>query len=150
MTAAEVQRYARQILIRDVGRAGQETWLASRVRARGSGPALAAAVELLRAAGVQVEQEDGGAPAEIEGRVLGASAFADRRAACPACLERFLASQPQDPGDEQAAVAFGLGSLVASDVLLGLLDPARPPQAMALAPRPRAADPVRAGCTCRS
>ena len=150
MTLVEVQRYARQILVRDVGRGGQEALLAATVPAQGSGQALDAAVELLEAAGVRVARAEASAPAELAGRLLGPGAYVDRRAACPLCAAAFFAAQPLADQGEDFAVAFGLGALIASEVLLSILDAARPPLAMTLVPSARVVNPVRKDCTCRS
>ena len=64
LAPAQVQRYARQILVPEVGRAGQERWLDSRLVAIGEGEALEAAVELVSAAGVAVERDNRAAGTE--------------------------------------------------------------------------------------
>jgi molybdopterin-synthase adenylyltransferase len=48
---ATIRRYARQLLLREIGGAGQQKLLAARARARG-----AVAAEYLRRAGVTVEE----------------------------------------------------------------------------------------------
>lgn len=150
LAPADVQRYARQILVPQVGRPGQERWLAARVEAAGEGSALDAAVELLIAAGVAVDRGDRVAGnARLGELLLGETAFADRRAACSSCLTAFFNAQPLGPLSEAPAVAFAAGAGAAAEVLLQLLDPARPPLAMAFVPEPRRASIPREGCPCR-
>jgi hypothetical protein len=152
LSAAEVQRYARQILLAQVGRLGQERWLASRVAAAGGGHALDTAVELLTAAGVHVDRGEmpSSKTARLAGLWLGETAFADSRAACEACLTALFEAQPPAPPEELAASAFATGAAAAGEVLLQLLDPTRYPLCMALVPEPRRVAAAREGCACRA
>jgi hypothetical protein len=158
LSSSDLQRYARQVLIADVGRAGQELWLSAHLRAMGRGPALDAALELIRAAGPQVElrpelqasaEVRPDVRSEIGGLLLGPTAFADRRAACEACLDAFFAAQPDPPASEAGAVAFAVGAGAAAEVLLGLLDPHRPAIGMAFVPQARRVRVAREECGCR-
>ncbi len=54
LTEAEIQRYSRQILLREVGGAGQERLLASGVRLEGEGAALLTAAAYVGAGGSRV------------------------------------------------------------------------------------------------
>lgn len=56
MSEADVERYARQIVIPEVGVAGQERLLASRVLVLGRGPGAEAARRYLEAAGVSTTE----------------------------------------------------------------------------------------------
>jgi len=149
LSPADVQRYARQILVPQVGRLGQERWLAARVEAAGEGRALDTAIELLTAAGVGIDRREAVAPARLGEVLLGETAFADSRAGCEACLAAFFSEQPLGPQAEAPAAAFAAGAGAAAEVLLQLLDPARPPIAMAFVPEPRRANVPREGCACR-
>jgi hypothetical protein len=151
LAPADVQRYARQILVTQIGRPGQERWLASRVEAAGSGRALEIAAEFLEAAGVAVDRRDLDASPRLGDILLAETAFADRRAACDACLEAFFDAQPPASPGEDMAVAFAAGAGAAAEVLLGLLpDAKRSPIAMAFVPEPRHVAPAREGCSCLS
>src|ERR1700733_4545535 len=136
LSPTQVQRYARQILVPEVGRAGQERWVASKRAAPGEGAALEAAVELVAAAGVGVERTDsttaagteagptglsatglsttGSSPgptglAQLGELVLGETAFADRRAGCERCIGAFFEEQPRLAAAERSAMAFATG-----------------------------------------
>jgi hypothetical protein len=158
LSSADVQRYARQILIPQVGRLGQERWLAARVEAAGAGRALDAAVELLTAAGVPIDHREVIGPIagdeaigrmpRLAGLLVGETAFADSRAACEACLSAFFAQLPLALPDEAMAAAFAAGAGAAAEVLLLLLDPARSPIAMTFVPEPRRVSARREGCSC--
>ena len=152
LSATEVQRYARQILLQGVGRLGQERWLASRVVAAGEGRALDAAIELLTAAGVHVDRRElpGPKTSRLAGLWLGETAFADSRAACQVCLTAFFDERPPAPPEEVAASAFAAGAAAAGEVLLQLLDSTRPPICMAIVPEPRRAVAAREGCACQA
>lgn len=128
------QRYARQILLREIGPAGQERLLGATLPARGRGPALEAAVELLCAAGVKVAERAGDGP-WIGGLSLGAAAFADERLGCADCRARLLATEPAAP--ERAAVAQSVGAAAAAELLLSILDAGRAPLAMCFLSTPR-------------
>jgi hypothetical protein len=54
----QVLRYSRQLLLREVGGAGQQAWLEAGIRVVGSGPALEVAVAYLAGAGLRVETPD--------------------------------------------------------------------------------------------
>ena len=149
LSPVDVQRYARHILIPRIGRSGQERWLAARVEVSGTGRALDIAVELLAAAGVQGTPVEATTPiARVAGLQLGETAFADSRAACAACLSAFFEGQPAVPPDEVTAAAFAAGAGAAAEVLLQLLDPARPPVALAFVPEARRVNARREGCSC--
>ena len=174
LAAPDIQRYARQILLADVGRQGQARWLASHVSAVGGGAALAVAIEQVRAAGVTVDDaEVAGAPAseaargrasssgfgsrsgaagiagEIGGLWLGESVCLDPRVGCAKCRQAFLAARPPPLAEEGYAVEFAVGSAAASELLLRLLDPSRPAVALAFTPVPHRARVHRTGCPCQ-
>jgi hypothetical protein len=152
LAPSQVQRFVRQILVPEVGRGGQQRWLEARLEARGAGPALEAALELVAAAGVTVERSVlvSGAPARIGTLRLGETAFADERSACQECLMAFFAAQPASGIQERAAVAFAAGAAAAAEALVRLLDPERQPIAMVFTPEPRRARVGRPGCTCQT
>lgn len=54
----QVVRYSRQLLLREVGGAGQQAWLEAGIRVVGSGPALEVAVAYLSGAGLRVQAPD--------------------------------------------------------------------------------------------
>jgi len=168
LAPAQVQRYARQILVPEVGRAGQERWLDSRLVAIGEGEALEAAVELVSAAGVAVERDNraagteagptglasgtGSGPtglARLGELIIGETAFVDQRAGCERCIAAFFASQPRLEAAERPAIAFATGAAAAAEALLQLLDSRRPPIGMAFAPEPRRVALAHGGPTCR-
>ena len=154
----DIQRYARQILLPQVGKLGQQRLLATRVIARGQGPELEAAIAWVSAAGVTVSRQSPEAPAEIDGRRLAACGFVDRRLACEACQEAFLASLASEsnaaaaePGGpvSQRAVSDAVGAAAASEVILGAIDGGRAPLALRFCPEPARALVVRKDCGCR-
>src|SRR5581483_3943036 len=104
LTNAQVQRYARQILVAQIGRAGQERFLESRVVIAGQGMAQETAAEFLAAAGVGIDRTSTGSAAVGELR-LASGAYAHVGSACEACLVAFLAGQPPAHPDEVPALA---------------------------------------------
>jgi hypothetical protein len=59
LTEAQIQRYARHILLPEVGGVGQERLLAAEVRAAGEAPLVELATDYLRAAGVTCDAHSG-------------------------------------------------------------------------------------------
>jgi len=137
---AAIDRYSRQILVPDVGGAGQERLLAARVIVRGDGAAAMAARDLLDRAGV-----GDGAPADVlvvfDRNVAGLAhgAMPDRPVVvvagvaadglvvavqpghpCPACVGASVGDLEPAVG---AARALALGALAAGVTLQALLHP---------------------------
>jgi hypothetical protein len=143
LSDTDVERYARQIVLPEVGGRGQERLLASRAHVLGDGPASRHAADLLRRAGVQlgdanpdvvidlrldapVQSVAGEAPL-VSGRMRGRSLSVD---AWPAGA-RVVSAPGLEPaqGDAdpalQACALRALGALAASEGLVLLLHPGR-------------------------
>jgi hypothetical protein len=143
LSDADVERYARQIVLPEIGGRGQERLLASRVRILGDGPASVHATDLLRRAGVQASDTKPSAVVDLR---LDASA-SSAAAGVPHVIARMHATRatvdalpadapvPLDPGIQHAEAAVdpalqpcalrALGALAASEALVLLLHPGR-------------------------
>ncbi|MHB8419288.1 MAG: hypothetical protein ACYDCL_14520 [Myxococcales bacterium] len=124
MTEAQIQRYARQLLLPEIGGSGQERLLASRVTVRAKGPAAEALSLYLAAAGVSLG-EGGlavGDRASPERWLLSeaAAAWSPENGPCQACLLAALSALAAPPGWALPAAASAAGALVASQILLQL------------------------------
>src|SRR5690606_24320397 len=104
MREDEIQRYGRQILLRELGGRGQQKLLDARVAVHGEGAELESAVTYVRAGGTPVEPSGAptvrllslamasGAPRDGALVVLGGNGVAWRgETACPACFEGAVA-----------------------------------------------------------
>jgi len=143
LSDADVERYARQVIVPEIGARGQARLLAARVVVRGDGPLVARTADLLQRAGVTPTDDPHGADAAV---LLGAYdpavgtmpvvvATLTGRAAtlmvlpqggCTACVPRPAA--PDAPGTDALAIcaAHALAALAATETLLTLLDASRP------------------------
>jgi hypothetical protein len=143
LSDADVERYARQIVLPEVGGHGQERLLASRVQVLGDGPASRHAADLLRRAGVQpgdaepsavvdlrldapASSAPAGAPLVI-GRMHGTHATVDALPAGSQVASRLGVERPGKGADPalQACALRALGALAASEALVLLLHPGR-------------------------
>ncbi|HUB07010.1 MAG TPA: hypothetical protein VMB50_08415 [Myxococcales bacterium] len=122
---AQIQRYARQLLLPEVGGAGQERLLAARVALGAHGEAAETCGRYLEAAGVGLGAS-GLAVGGIENPerwTLGevGAAWAPPAGPCPACLAAALHALPAPPPWARSAVAQAAGALAASQLLLQIL-----------------------------
>jgi molybdopterin-synthase adenylyltransferase len=126
LNEAQIQRYSRQLLLPEVGGAGQERLLAARVAVRARGEAAETLGRYLEAAGVGLGA-NGLAVGGIENPEAWTlsetgAAWAPSAGPCPACLAAALMALPVPPPWARSAVAQAVGALAASQVLLQLLD----------------------------
>lgn len=153
MREEDIQRYGRQILLRELGGRGQRKLMEARVEVHGDGPALDGAVTYLRAGGTLVG-EGGSVVLATQARatpkalvVLGDGVAWKRADACPACFERTVASLP---AASAAPVLVGsLAALTAQRLILAWGEPlglvrwdgerlvSRPPECCAAHAQPR-------------
>jgi len=144
LTDAEIERYARQVVLPEVGGRGQERLLASRVAVLGDGSASRHAADLLRRAGVTVTDADAEAVVDLRldsagmpdradgplvwGRLRGTSVTvlalpADGRSA--RVVENVDPAAPPLAGPLVACALHALGALAATEALVMLLTPSR-------------------------
>jgi hypothetical protein len=139
---AEIERWARHVVLPEVGGRGQERLLASRVAVLGGGPAGRHAADLLRRAGVTVTDQNAGTVVDLRLDPAGVPAGRDRAVvwgrlrgarltvlAFPANTRHPRAAG----GDDAAATPVGaplgacalhvLGALAATEALVVLLAP---------------------------
>ncbi len=129
MREDEIQRYGRQILLRELGGRGQRKLMETTVRVAGQSAAMESAVTYLRAGGTPID--DAGsvalitrsttAPANQATVVLGDGVVWKTADACPECFAKTLALLT-----EASASPVVLGSLAALTVqrlVLGWADP---------------------------
>jgi hypothetical protein len=96
MEENQIQRYGRQILLREVGGRGQKKLLTRAVQVREVNPALSIAVELLAAAGSPIQLPPG---AILDGFVQGSSLRAfneDAQAEAPVLLSVGISAAPPE------------------------------------------------------
>jgi hypothetical protein len=157
LTEPQLQRYARQLLLPEIGGAGQERLLAARVDVHGEGPAADLLRTYLAAAGVSVGP--GGIRVASRNDAAGASwvlddvgvAWGSREARpCGGCLAAALAELPRPPEDLRAAVGQAAGALAASQLLLWLVGQAPNSAGVYVAwPKAERRTPIaRNGCGC--
>lgn len=108
MTEEQIQRYARHILLSEVGREGQEHLLSSAVRIVGDGPAAEEAAKYLAAAGIGTLVLDPHL-ADSLGADL-ATMNADAQVVPGAPVQRTV--EPRDPAERLAGARAALGTLV--------------------------------------
>ncbi len=101
LTESQIQRFSRQILLREVGGAGQERLLNTPVHVVGRGEAFEVARATLLAGGTPLD-ESAGLVIGLDVRIAGTTVAAG----CRTCLEAF--TEPPNP-----ALAVLLGSLAA-------------------------------------
>jgi hypothetical protein len=110
LSEAQIQRYARHILLPEVGGVGQERLLAAEVRARGERTWVELAGDYLSAAGVTVDAHSGpgleltsgafGVVVRVEGEAL-----AVRTSRCPTCRGAPTGPLPLESGAITACLA---------------------------------------------
>lgn len=111
LTEAQIQRYGRQILLREVGGKGQARLLERPVRVEGRNPATDVAVAYLAAGGTPVDCRDG---APLDGFLAGAALEAfNPDAASAAPVFAVLAAAGVTPSSPLAVVVGGDGLVVA-------------------------------------
>ena len=142
LSDAQVERYARQIVLPEVGGRGQARLLASRAHVLGDGPASRHAADLLRRAGVQVSDAepsvvidlrvDGSFPTAADavptvvGRLRETCAVVDSLPAGIASPREGSANDGESPDPSLHACALrALGALAASEALILLLEARR-------------------------
>lgn len=109
LTEPQIQRYARQILLREVGGRGQEALLAHPLEVRGAGPALSVAVTYLAAGGTPLRLPAGFAPGGfLEGATL-AQFNAD---AVASSAEGCLAAAPRLPSGPAPWILLGANGVL--------------------------------------
>ena len=126
LSEAQIQRYARHILLPEVGGVGQERLLETGVRVRGELMMVELAGDYLSAAGVRVDAHSGpglGLKADAGGVVVCARdhALEVRSAACLDCLG--LPSGPLPLEDGSIAATLAASELLVR--VLGLVDGSR-------------------------
>ncbi len=156
LTEPQLQRYSRQLLLPEIGGAGQERLLASRVEVQGEGPAAETLRAYLAASGVCLGP--GGLVVASTQEAKGARwildevgvAWAPAVGPCGECLAAALAEIPRPREQLRAAVAQAAGALAASQVLLELVGRAHAPAGIYLAwPQAVRRTPVaRSDCGC--
>ncbi len=124
LTEGQIQRYARQLLLPEIGGAGQERLLAARVAVRAAGASGEALAIYLAAAGVSLG-EGGLAVGSLEApeRWLlsdSGAAWAPADGPCPSCVAGALAELPAPPDWARPAAAQAAGAIAASEILLQL------------------------------
>jgi hypothetical protein len=119
-----IQRYVRQILLPEIGKAGQEHLAAASFDLPRTGLAAATARDYLERAGVGA----GRAPDREVGVRSGLTfALSDRGFAwsngspCERCLGAWTSSLPESPVPERDALAMAMGALAASQLMLAPL-----------------------------
>jgi hypothetical protein len=145
LSDTDIERYARQIVLPEVGGRGQERLLASRVAVLGGGRAASLAADLLRRAGVSVcdDPAEGGAAAVVIDFDGGAGTRPDApripvlrahldgtcatltvlaAAPCPRC-DASVARTGVRADPLTACGLHALGALAANEALLALLAP---------------------------
>jgi hypothetical protein len=141
---AEIERWARHVVLPEVGAHGQERLLASRVAVRGGGPASRHAADLLRRAGVTVTDRDAGTVVDLRPDAAGGPAGCDhalvwgrlRGASVTVCAFPANTRRPHAREDDDATAApvgtplgacalHVLGALAATEALVLLLAPRR-------------------------
>jgi len=141
---AEIERWARHVVLPEVGGRGQERLMASRVTVLGGGPASRHAADLLRRAGVTVTDRDAGTVVDLRLDAAGMPAGRDRAlvwgrlhgASLTVLAFPVGARHPRAAGGHGAAAApveapLGacalhlLGALAATEALVVLLAPTR-------------------------
>jgi hypothetical protein len=139
---ADVERYARQVIVPEIGARGQARWLAARVAVRGGGPLAARTADLLRRAGVTPTDDARTADAavllgadhapvgtipvlvaELRGRSATLTVLPE--GTCPACAPPTAAPGPCGTDALAVCTAHALAALAATEALLVLLDPTR-------------------------
>lgn len=126
LSETQIERYARHILLPEVGGVGQERLLAAGVRVRGESLLVELAGDYLSAAGVQVDAHSGrGLHLQCEAGAVSVGlregAVELRSAACVAC-----AGEPSGPLPlEEGSIAAALGASELLLRILGLGEPAR-------------------------
>jgi hypothetical protein len=124
LSPGRIQRYVRQILLPEIGKAGQERLAAASFDLPGDRLAVATARDYLDRAGLG----EGRAPDRTVAVPSGlAFALSDRGFAwstgspCERCLRAWTASLPEPPFPEREALAMAMGSLAASQLMLAPL-----------------------------
>ena len=153
LSEPQLQRYSRQLLLPEIGGAGQERLLAARVEVEGEGVAAETLRAYLAAAGVET-----GVGGQRVGSTQGARwvlddvgiAWAAEGGPCGDCLSATLAEVPRPPDWARAAVVQASGALAASQVLLWLAGSPPKSSGAYLAWPEAARRPVvpRSGCSC--
>lgn len=129
MREDDIQRYGRQILLRELGGRGQRRLMETTVRVAGQSAAMESAVTYLRAGGTPVG--DAGsvalitrsttAPANQPLVVLGNGVVWKTADACPDCFTKTLASLT---GESMSPIVLGsLAALTVQRLILGWADP---------------------------
>ena len=124
LSPAHIQRYVRQILLPEIGKAGQEHLAAASFDLPGDSLATATARDYLERAGVGEGRASDRAVGVPSGLTF---ALSDRGFAwsngspCERCLRAWTSSLPEPPVPERDAIAMAMGSLAASQLLLAPL-----------------------------
>jgi hypothetical protein len=136
LTEAQVTRYARQLLLPEIGGLGQEAILSARVSLRGTGAALEAAALYLSAAGVAAVASEEHASWVVDG--VGAGR-AGGGLPCGDCLATWFGAQPRPPPSRAPAAALAAGAAASAEILLQIVDPTRAKRPFAVRVTPDAA-----------
>lgn len=127
LTESQIQRYARHILLPEVGGVGQEKLLAAEVHVRGERELVELAGDYLSAAGVRVDAHSGpGLKLELVGGPTAIVRAEDGELAVTLSPCASCAGVPLGPlGMESGAIAACLGASEVLRAILGLGEPAR-------------------------
>jgi len=109
LTEPQIQRYARQILLREVGGRGQETLLAHPLEVLGAGPALWVAVTYLAAGGTPLRLPAGFSPG---GFLEGATLAQFNPDAVAASSRGCLAAAPAAPSGPAPWILLGANAVL--------------------------------------
>jgi hypothetical protein len=122
LTPPQVQRFVRQLLLPEIGKAGQERLASARFEVSGTGLAATTARDYLARAGVGLFGE-GAALLKKPAHALSDRGFAWSMddAPCEACLLAWVEALPEPPLSERHALAMAAGALAASQLMLAPL-----------------------------
>ncbi len=129
MREDDIQRYGRQILLKELGGRGQAKLMARGVVVRGEGPGISDAVTYLTIGGTPVSQGSGVVLASVGGEVpssgdvvlLGCGVAWRTAAACDACWAQ--TRERLAPLSTASVVIGSLAALTVQRVVLGWADP---------------------------
>jgi hypothetical protein len=125
LSAPSIQRFARQLLLPEIGMSGQELLATAQVAVGGDSLAAITARDYLARAGVgaaapEVQDEESQADVRFALSEVG-FAWSAREGLCEDCLRAFVDGLPKPPPSERAAVAMAAGALAASQLMLAPL-----------------------------